>query len=239
MARLETKPQSEAAQHLKRVARRLFAERGVDGVTVREIAIAAGQKNHGVVGYYFGSKDALVRELVVDGAMLIDERRREWLDRLEARGGPSTVREVVDVIIYPGVGLEPDGSEDTYTRFIVMLGMTHRELFMDALANRWNSGYLRCLDHLRRLMPAMPAAAKNQRFVFMGAYLGGVLAAREAALTDPSRRHPTWSSGQTLEHFAMTMTALLEAPAPASGEPAGLQDEAHPMVLGAIGVLPG
>jgi hypothetical protein len=85
---------------------------------------------------------------------------------------------------------------------------------MDALQNRWNSGYRRCLEHLRRLMPDMPEAAKNQRFVFLGSYLGAVLAMREAALADSERAHPTWSSRRTLEHFAATVTALLTAPCP-------------------------
>lgn len=63
-------------------------------------------------------------------------------------------------------------------------------------------------------MPEMsPAMMKNQRFVFLGAYLGSVLAAREAELADTSRGHPTWGSERTLAHFARTMSALLEAPA--------------------------
>lgn len=238
MARLEVKPRSEAAQHLKVVARRLFAERGVDGVTVREIAEAAGQKNHGAVGYYFGSKEALVRELVVDGAVLIDARRNAWLDRLEAQGGPRTVAETVAAMIYPSVGLEGDGREDSYTRFIVMLGMTHRALFYESLEGRWNSGYLRCLEHLRRLMPPMSAAAKNQRFVFIGASIGAVLAGREAALTDPTRTHPTWGSDQTLAHFAQTLTAMLEAPAPLEAAGQGGEDRT-PLVLGPVGAVPG
>ena len=77
---------------------------------------------------------------------------------------------------------------------------------------RDSSGYLRCLDHLRRLMPDMPAAMKNQRFVFMGAYLSSILSLREAALTDTSRAHPIWQSEQTLRHFANTLTALIETP---------------------------
>jgi AcrR family transcriptional regulator len=234
MSRLETKTRGEAAEHLKRVARRLFAERGVDGVSVREIAEAAGQKNHGAVGYYFGSKDALVRELVADGARLIDERRNAWLDRIEAGGGPQSVLEVVEAFVYPSVGLEPEGREDSYTRFIVMLGMTHRQTFMEALEGRWNSGYLRCLEHLRKLMPPMSPAAKNQRFVFLGGYLGAVLAAREAALTDPSRPHPTWSSDQTLAHLVQTAAALLLAPAPPEGEGAAAGD---PGVVGPLGAM--
>lgn len=201
---------SDPAARLKQVACRLFAERGVDGVTVREIAEAAGQKNHAAVGYHFGSKEALIRDLVLDGAVLIDRNRNAALDALEAAGGPSSVREVVDVLIATSIGLEGSGLEDSYNRFVVMLAMTHREMFMDTLAGRWNSGYQRCLDHLRRLMPDMPAAAKNERFLFLGAYLGGVLAARESALADVTREHPTWGSDETLAHFAATMTALVE-----------------------------
>ena len=186
MDQLHPRQRSEAALRLKETARLLFAERGIDGVTVRDIAKAVGQKNHAAVGYHFGSKDALVREIVLDGAALIDQRRNDTLDKLEAAGGPADIRQVVDILIHAAVGMADDGGEHGYSRFVVMLGMTHRQLFMDTLAGRWNSGYLRCLDHLRRLMPDMPLALKNQRFVFMGAYLGGVLAARRPNL--PTRR---------------------------------------------------
>ena len=199
---------SASAEQTKAVALRLFAERGVDGVTVREIASAAGQKNHGVVGYYFGSKEALVREIIVDGAIAIDQRRNALLDQLEGEGGPRDVREVVDVLIFPAA--DPD--DHYYLRFIVMLTMTHRDLMMDALENRWNSGYQRCLDHLRKLMPSMPPALQNQRLLFMGAALGAVLAARQQAMADRSRDHPIWDSPVSLEHFAQSLTALLEAP---------------------------
>ena len=107
MARLEPKPRSEAAQRLKQIACRLFAERGVDGVTVREIAEAAGQRNHAAVGYHFGSKEALIRELVLDGAVLIDARRNAALDVLEAAGGPRTARAVIDLLVETGRQLQP------------------------------------------------------------------------------------------------------------------------------------
>ena len=203
-----------AREQIKLAARRLFALHGIDGVGVREIVEAAAQKNHGSLAYYFGTKEALVRELVADGAKLIDIRRNAFLDRLEAAGGPKRVRDVVEALVYPSIGLagENEDEEDTYTRFIAMLAMNHRALFMDALEKRWNSGYLRALEHLRRLMPEMPAAAKNQRFVFMGGYLSAVLSMREAALTDVTRPHPAWASADMLPHFVQTLTAMLEAP---------------------------
>jgi AcrR family transcriptional regulator len=213
MAKTQGKERGNAREQIKLAARRLFAIRGIDGVSVREIVEAAEQKNHGSLSYYFGTKEALVRELVADGAKLIDIRRNAFLDRLEAAGGPKRVRDVVEALVYPSIGLgATEEEEDTYLRFIATLTLNHRALFMDALEKRWNSGYLRALDHLRRLMPDMPAAAKNQRFVFMGGYLSAVLSMREAALTDATRPHPTWASADMLPHFVQTLTAMLEAP---------------------------
>ncbi len=221
MSTADDKGRRSAREQIKLAARRLFAERGVDGVSVREIVDASGQKNHGSLNYYFGTKEGLVRELVADGARLIDDRRNAHLDRLESAGGPDAVRQVVEALVYPSIDLARELGEesDTYLRFIMLLGMSNRALFLDALEGRWNSGYLRCLDHLRRLMPAMPDELKNQRFVFLGAYLNSVLSAREHALADRTREHPTWTSDETLKHLIHTATVMLEAP-PESTPPA-------------------
>lgn len=203
---------SEAADIIKAAALQLFALRGIDGVTVRQIAEAAGQKNHAAVGYHFGTKEELVRELIVDGAKLIDDQRNAWLDAAEANGGPHSVLEVMEGLVRTSLNPHPPACGEAYNRFVVMLGLTHRELFMDALGGRWNRGYLRCQDHIRRLSPDVTAGLMNRRLLFMGAALGGILAGRERELADQSRSHLMWNAPETIQDIACSLAAMIEPP---------------------------
>ena len=206
---------ADSRTRVKIVATRLFAERGLREVTLREIAQAAGQRNLGVVSYYFGTKEKLIAEILVDGAELIEARRIGLLDRAEAVGGPASVREAVEALVLPSVKFsQEDGEAAAYfNRFLLQVSLGAPGFIDQTLKGRWNTGYQRCLDHLRRLMPDMPASTKNQRFVFLGAYLGSLLAQREAMMADDSRPHETWRSAHTLEEIIGTAAALLTAPA--------------------------
>ena len=196
-------------------AQRLFAQRGIDGVSVRDIVAAAGQRNNGSLNYYFRTKEALVLELIVEGGRLIDESRNAYLDRLEADGGPRTVREVIEALVWPAIGLaETDREENTYIRFITMLEMNHRKLFRGLIDKKssksWNSGYRRCLKHLVRLMPGVPLVLLNQRLVFLGLFLNASLSVRESALEQGKQPHHFWGAAYTLPNLIDTMQAIIE-----------------------------
>jgi AcrR family transcriptional regulator len=203
---------ADPADMLKEAALRLFAEHGIDGVTVRQIAEGAGQKNHAAVGYHFGSKDALVRAVIAHGARLIDTLRNTMLDEMDARGGPASLLDITDLLVRSSLLPANPPWSDCYNRFVVVLQLSNRQMFMDALEGRWNSGYLRCLDHIRRLLAHLPATLVNQRLLFMGAALGGILSARERELADTSRPHPTWTDPLTLDRAAQALAAILEGP---------------------------
>ncbi len=210
MARDPSTAHSQAPQHLKAVALRLFAERGINGVTVRQIAEAAGQKNHAAITYHFGSKEALIRQLVVDGAKAIDARRNAALEGAKATGGPHTVLQVMEILVESSVDQEPPPGGECYNRFIAGLQLSDRALFMDALEGRWNSGYQRCLSEIRRLMAHLPGELLNQRLVFMGGAIGGILAGRETELSDQSREHRMWSHPETLPRVARALASIIE-----------------------------
>jgi AcrR family transcriptional regulator len=214
MATLSIMKDASTRDLLKLAARRLFAHRGLDGVSVRDIVLAAGQRNSGSLHYYFGTKENLARELVSDGAKLIDQRRNSQLDDIERADGPRQLREIIEVLVWPSTGLAGErGEEDTYIRFITILQMSHRQLFLDALEGRWASGYERCLAHIRRLLKDIDPVIVTQRLVFMSLYLRAAMSSREAALEAGSQSHHFWSADVTMQNLIDTIEGILR-PAP-------------------------
>ncbi|HEX7775140.1 MAG TPA: helix-turn-helix domain-containing protein [Parvibaculum sp.] len=198
---------------IKLAARRLFAERGIDGVSIREIVSAAGQRNVGSLHYYFRTKEALVRELITDGAKLVNDRRMLMLRALEHDGGPRNLRAVIEILVWPSVGLgEADGEEDTYMRFIASMTMNHRSLLLDVLDDEWNSGYRQCVAHIETLLSHLPATVLKQRLTFMGIYLGAVMTMRETAFDRGGSGKDFWSAKGAMSNLIDTVQALLEGP---------------------------
>jgi AcrR family transcriptional regulator len=202
---------ADTRDQLKQVAMRLFAQRGVDGVTVRDIVNASGQRNAASIHYYFGTKEALVRELILDGAQRIDDRRHAQLDALEAGEGPVTLRQVLKVLVDSSFA-DGDEGAGSYLQFIAMLRMQHRDVFIDVLDDQWNSAYQRALKWLERYLDHLPRRILKQRLAFMGIYLGAALAEREAAMADPQRQQSSLKGRFTLENLVDTLEAMLLAP---------------------------
>lgn len=201
---------ADTRDQLKKVAMRLFAQRGVDGVTVRDIVNASGQRNAASIHYYFGTKEALVRELILDGAQRIDGRRHAALDALEAGERPATLRQVLKALVDSSFA-EGDEGAGSYLQFIAMLRMQHRDVFIDVLDDQWNSAYQRALKWLERYLNHLPRRILKQRLAFMGIYLGAALAEREAAMADPQRQQSSLKGRFTLENLVDTLEAMLIA----------------------------
>ena len=79
----------------------LMDERGIDNVSLNEISRASGHRNRSAVSYHFGSRDAVIRELVDRTMNIIDAERNALLDHLETTGVPLTERITLEVLVGP------------------------------------------------------------------------------------------------------------------------------------------
>lgn len=98
---------------LLRAAERLFAERGVDAVSMREIAAAAGQANHSAVLYHFADKRELLNSLLERHSDPIQAAWTATLEHMTAEGRDS-LEELVGLMVRPLVAKldDPDGGAD-------------------------------------------------------------------------------------------------------------------------------
>ena len=197
---------------LKRAAQVLFARQGIDAVTVQQIVAAAGQRNNAALHYHFGTKEELIRQLLIDGAEQIDNRRQEMLSAMDRAGGPTSVRQVLDILVCPVVELEADKRRRGYIRMVASIQMTDRDLLRSTVAGRWNAGYVRCLDLLKKLVVSVPRELLEQRLSLMGIYANAVLSARDAALDAPKRSQRLWGQPYALANMMDTLEAVITCP---------------------------
>lgn len=90
-----------ARRSLIAAGERLFAERGIRVVSLREINKAAGQRNSSALHYHFGSRDGLLRAIVAKHTPYVRDRRLALIDELDARNGSLDVRSAVRVLVEP------------------------------------------------------------------------------------------------------------------------------------------
>jgi AcrR family transcriptional regulator len=205
-----TRPHGDLTKdQIKAAAQLLFARHGIDGVTVQQIVQAAGQRNKAALQYHFGSKEELIRQLVVEGAKALDDRRNHLLDGIEQSGKPVTVREVLRILVLPVLELANEERWKGYVQFSSNLQMSHREIFRSALNNRWNSGYVRCFNHLKKLLNRIPGALLEQRLSIFVIYGNAITSVREFELSMHKQPNRFWSKSFTIENILDTLEATI------------------------------
>lgn len=169
-------------------AERLYAERGVDGVSMRELGLAAGQRNTAAVQYHFGGREDLIAAIFDNRMPAINARRTDVLDRLDA--DPSaTLRDYLRALVYPLV--EGSAGEDNfYAPFLARLltdPARRAGLGWDSAASiRRTTAYLR-----RELRPLGHEVVKERLVMLNHVMLRTIADHRGYPVTS---RPPAWAS---------------------------------------------
>ncbi|MEM5472256.1 TetR family transcriptional regulator [Hoeflea sp. AS60] len=146
-------------------AERLFAERGYDGASVRDIAAAAGAQIASI-SFHHGGKEALFERVVERRALELSQLRLDALAARKALDAPLTLEALLSAFLRPY--LEKAGAGDpqwlAYARLVAMVSA-------DA---RWHAISERCFDptagtfitEIARLFPKADKTSIAVTFVF-------------------------------------------------------------------------
>lgn len=150
------------------VAERLFAENGIDNVSIREIVRASGQSNLSAAHYHFGSREALVAAVIDRRLRAVNILRDKNLDQLEATQGDSSIYTVIQTIVGvlgDVVKTMPWGPD--YVRLIAQALFSSQLHIREMIDPQTMSSYARSTRMLRRLLPDLPTRVFNDRFAIL------------------------------------------------------------------------
>ncbi|HEX7777168.1 MAG TPA: TetR family transcriptional regulator [Parvibaculum sp.] len=119
-------------------AEKLFGERGIHSVTLKEINVAAGQRNESALHYHFGSKAALVNAIMQHRVKVIDAHRIAAIEALLQQGRERELRPLLQASFQPMIELL--GSEDG-VRFVRFLAQVLNDPDFDLPSIALSSGF--------------------------------------------------------------------------------------------------
>ena len=131
-------------------AEKLFAEKGIDNVSTREIAREAGQKNHSAMHYHFGSMDQLVKAIYDHRMIPVDELRKSLFEEELKKTDNLELRDLIYILIAPAVEVSLDEKRESYFLKILAQFLSRTE---------WRAQYL---SHENRL----PNTANIGRLIY-------------------------------------------------------------------------
>ncbi len=91
----------QTRNHLLDVAEQMFGERGVNGVSLREIRLASGARNTAAIQFHFGDREGLVHALTARHMPRIAELQQELYDAMVREGRDEDARSLVEVLVRP------------------------------------------------------------------------------------------------------------------------------------------
>lgn len=113
----------KGARKLILTAERLFAQHGIDNVSLRQIVAGAGQANNYAVQHHFGSKDGLIEAIYIIRMATLDAVRKKELDKIEEKGDAS-IEELISAIMLPILEAFDESERHRYADF--MFHLFHR-----------------------------------------------------------------------------------------------------------------
>lgn len=145
-------------------AEMLFADHGIDGVGVRQIARAAGSANSNVVAYHFGGKAELAAAVILHRLPPIEERRAALLKA--SRDSPLSMVALLDILYRPLLDQADRHGRRSYARFLAGIGRSGGMAVRAALGAQFPVTQ-QLIEALRDAMPeaAQPGFAHRLRVV--------------------------------------------------------------------------
>ncbi|HEX7260472.1 MAG TPA: TetR family transcriptional regulator [Luteolibacter sp.] len=217
-----TFPESGSKRKLLDAAEQLFAEKGFEAVSVRDITQLA-KTNVAAVNYHFGSREALLGLVMMRYMVPVTEERIARLETVERKwpGKAAPLEEIIDALVRPLVG-QVRKSELSERLFYKLLGRIFAQQG-DGLPPQIEDQLRQVIDRFTRsfakTLPTVPPEELSWRIHFMAGGMIHLLSNQDVIqrLSNGASGAPTMEA--TLSRFVRFAAAGLREGTETVGEP--------------------
>ena len=151
---------------LLNAAERLFATKGFDATTVKEITEASGQRNQSVIHYHFGSREAILDALIELRVSPINEARNRLRAEMLAQscGQALTTQQICRLLVNPPLDRILNDSGPHYASRLSLQLRVNRDLWRkyELARSAWTLDEVHA--ELVRARPYLPKEIVRSRF---------------------------------------------------------------------------
>jgi AcrR family transcriptional regulator len=201
-----------------RTAERLFAERGIDAVSLREIGQVAGQRNNAATQYHFGTRSELLGAIYNFRAASINARRLEIIETLRAEERLGDIHVLLATMLTPHVE-SLDDPDNFFLGFLARLLTDQATLSIISRASvaEHMGGYDQLMQYMNDCAPKVSPTNFDRRLTSVFNWAIHTLAEYDAVPGGTEVKMPV---DEMFAELVTMLAAALGADPPAKARPA-------------------
>jgi AcrR family transcriptional regulator len=153
-------------ERILRTAERLFAERGFNGVSVRELA-AEAQVNIASIGYHFENKEGLLSEVYRRHCEPLIEERLRGLEASSRLRGQARIAAIIEAFVRPALQQVEVEDGAAFIRLRAVLSGENSDLLEKLVAENFDQSSTAFIDELCACLPHLTRTDVCWRFHFL------------------------------------------------------------------------
>ncbi len=162
----ESAPGALTRERILDAAKEMFAERGVEAVSLRELTLKAGV-NLAAVHYHFGSKEGVLAEVFARSSKPIVKWRLDLLEKVRRHpDGRPVLEDVLEAFLRPSLqsGRRQNAS---FVQLRARLALERDDAIKRILSDAFNASSRQFLDAFAQALPGLPRDELYWRFHFL------------------------------------------------------------------------
>jgi AcrR family transcriptional regulator len=194
-------------------AERLIGSHGLDGVSTRQITIAAGMGNNSAVAYHFGDREGLLRAISQWRLPAFQAAAQRLYDQAERAGRLDDPATLVRLVLQPSMAVVDAEGRHVHAAFLREMLRSAEGRAIRASLLALHSQTLRVIDHLVEICPDVPGDLMRYRLLTGSLVFFDALVERDFA--SPSPEFPRMDDeGFMAEMVGMVTAMCVRPPAP-------------------------